>query len=85
MRNWKETYTELTLTLKFKNFKKAWAFMNEVASVAEEFNHHPDWSNVYNKVEITLTTHDEGNTITEVDYKLADAINEILKGYEFQH
>jgi len=85
MRNWKETSTELTLALKFKNFKKAWAFMNEVASVAEEINHHPDWSNVYNKVEITLTTHDEGNTLTEVDYKLADAINEILKGYEFQH
>ena len=85
MNNWKESAAELNISLKFKDFKSAWAFMNEVAIFAEEINHHPNWSNLYNAVYITLTTHDAGNTLTQLDYKLADAINEILKGYEFQH
>ncbi|MDE0771288.1 MAG: 4a-hydroxytetrahydrobiopterin dehydratase [Salibacteraceae bacterium] len=85
MNNWKETATELNLSLKFKNFKNAWAFMNEAAIAAENLKHHPNWSNVYNTVEITLTTHDAGNTVTSKDYELANVINDILKNYEFQH
>lgn len=76
---WKEENNKLTCSLHFKDFKQAMAFMNEVADVAEEMNHHPWWSNVYNKVEIELTTHDAGNTVTERDHKLASHINKIYE------
>ncbi|TPE45521.1 4a-hydroxytetrahydrobiopterin dehydratase [Pontibacter mangrovi] len=74
---WKEEDDKLTRSLTFKDFKQALAFINKVGEVAEELNHHPWWSNVYNKVEIELTTHDAGNTVTEKDFKLARRIDEI--------
>ena len=74
---WKEENNKLKRTLTFKDFKQAMAFMSQVAEVAEEKNHHPWWSNVYNKVEIELTTHDAGNTVTEKDYNLAQKIDQI--------
>ena len=58
---------------KFKNFAEAFAFMTRVALLAEQMNHHPDWSNSYNKVDISLSTHDAGG-VTERDIKLAQAI-----------
>lgn len=73
--NWIEEENQLTKTFKFKNFIDAWAFMSKVAIVAEKMNHHPNWSNVYNQVTIKLSTHDEGNTITELDRKLAKEID----------
>ena len=75
---WREEEDKLKRSLTFKDFKQAMAFMNEVAEVAEEMNHHPWWSNVYNKIEIELTTHDAGNTVTELDHKLAARIDEIF-------
>ena len=75
---WKEENNQLTQTFKFENFVEAFGFMSKVALVAEKMSHHPEWKNVYNKVEITLTTHDEGNTITEKDRKLAKAIDALL-------
>jgi 4a-hydroxytetrahydrobiopterin dehydratase len=48
----------ITKTYKFQDFQQAWAFMSDVAKVADEMNHHPEWSNVYNSVAVTLTTHD---------------------------
>ncbi len=75
---WKEKNNALTQTFKFKNFVEAWAFMTKVAMVAEKMNHHPEWSNVYNTVNITLTTHDKGNTITEKDRELAKKIDELI-------
>ena len=51
--------------------------MTEVAFKAEKFNHHPDWSNVFNKVQISLSTHDAGNVVTNKDLGLAQAIEEI--------
>ncbi|SIT89020.1 4a-hydroxytetrahydrobiopterin dehydratase [Pontibacter indicus] len=74
---WKETENKLTRSLEFKDFRAAMAFMNKVADVAEELDHHPWWSNVYNKVEIELTTHDAGNTVTDKDLELARRIDEI--------
>lgn len=74
---WKEENNKLTRSFEFKDFKTAMAFMNKVADVAEELNHHPWWSNVYNKVEIELTTHDAGNTVTEKDLELARRIDQI--------
>lgn len=75
---WKEENNKLNQSFEFKNFIEAFGFMSKVALVAEKLNHHPEWKNVYNKVEITLTTHDEGNTITEKDRELAKAIDELI-------
>ena len=66
----------------FENFRQAFAFMTEVAFVAEKMNHHPDWSNVWNKVRIRLNTHDAGNTVTEKDRELAAAIDKIYARYQ---
>lgn len=63
----------------FKNFKVAMRFINQVAEIAEELNHHPDWSNSYNRVKISLTTHDAGSQLTEKDYVLAERIEELAE------
>ena len=76
---WKEENNTLKRTIEFKNFIEAFGFMAQVAIIAEKMNHHPNWSNVYNKVSFELTTHDEGNKITDKDRKLASAIDELLK------
>ncbi len=76
--NWKEENNALTRSFKFKNFVEAWSFMTQVAMVAEKMNHHPDWSNSYNTVNISLTTHDKGNTVTEKDRELAEKIDKLV-------
>ncbi len=60
----------ITKTFTFKDFNAAWGFMSRAALVAEQMNHHPEWFNVYNRVEVTLSTHDAGG-LTEKDIKLA--------------
>ena len=65
---------------KFNNFIDAWAFMSSVALLAEKMDHHPDWSNVYNRVTIRLSSHDAGNKITDKDRKLASQIDKIGHG-----
>lgn len=62
----------------FHNFSEAFAFMTRVAMLAEQHNHHPYWTNVWNKVEIFLNTHDAGNIVTEKDHALAKAIDALL-------
>jgi len=74
---WLEEEDQLIKTFEFVDFKEAFAFMVRVAFIAEAYNHHPNWSNVYNKVEVRLNTHDAGNTVTEKDYKLAELIDKI--------
>lgn len=76
---WKEENNKLTRTIEFRDFVEAFGFMSRVAMIAEKMNHHPNWSNVYNKVNIELTTHDAGNVVTEKDKKLASAIDNLLK------
>ena len=78
MENWKEENDKLNRTFKFKNFIEAWGFMSQVAILAEKAAHHPEWKNIYNKVEISLTTHDKGNKITDKDRNLAAKINELI-------
>lgn len=78
---WLEENNELIAQFKFKDFKEAFAFLTEIALISEKMNHHPTWSNTYNKVEIRLSTHDAGNTITEKDRKLADCITKIGQKY----
>jgi 4a-hydroxytetrahydrobiopterin dehydratase len=68
---WIETNNQLHKKFEFKDF------MTKVALLAEKLNHHPYWTNVYNKVEIFLSTHDAGNVITEKDIKMAEAIDKI--------
>jgi len=77
----KESNNTLQAEFEFKDFVQAWSFMNQVALHAEKMEHHPDWSNSYNTVSITLTTHDDGNVITEKDRKLAKAIESIYQQY----
>jgi len=76
---WESNNNKLCRTFEFSDFKEAFAFMTHIAFIAEEQNHHPNWSNVYNKVTIELTTHDANNTITDKDHKLAKSIDSILK------
>ena len=64
--------------LTFADFAAAFAFMTRVAEIAEEHDHHPDWSNSGNVVEISLRSHDVGGVITERDVRLAQRINEVL-------
>ncbi|HMT28829.1 MAG TPA: 4a-hydroxytetrahydrobiopterin dehydratase [Bacteroidia bacterium] len=74
---WTEENNQLKKTFVFRNFVEAFAFMTRVALTAEKMDHHPNWTNVYNKVFITLSTHDAGNTVTEKDRKLANAIDKL--------
>ena len=75
---WQTTNNTLERTFLFPNFIEAFAFMTKVAMLAELHQHHPEWSNVWNKVTIRLTTHDEGNIITKKDVDLASAIDALL-------
>ena len=75
---WKEESNSFKKTFQFKDFTEAFAFMTRVAFIAEKMNHNPDWRNVYSRVEITLNTHDAGNTVTEKDHKLAEAIDKLF-------
>ncbi len=77
---WKEEKNQLKRSFQFTNFIEAFGFMSQVALIAEKMNHHPNWSNVYNKVDIALSTHDADNSITEKDRKLASEIDKIFKG-----
>lgn len=74
--NKQENVLEKTFT--FSNFIEAFAFMTKVALLAEKANHHPEWTNVYNKVVIKLSTHDAGNVVTDKDRKLAEAIDKMI-------
>ncbi len=76
---WKEENNHLVRHFEFANFIEAFGFMTRVAFIAEKMDHHPNWYNVYNRVEIRLSTHDAGNTVTERDYKLANAIDRVYE------
>jgi 4a-hydroxytetrahydrobiopterin dehydratase len=66
----------ITKHLKFKNFSQAWAAMSRIALLAEAMDHHPEWANVYNRLDITLTTH-SANGLSELDIKMASKIDQI--------
>ena len=75
---WTEEKNALVRSFRFRNFSEAFAFMTRVALLAEKMEHHPEWTNVYNRVDIRLSTHDAGNTVTEKDRMLADAIDRMI-------
>ena len=73
----REAYSKV---FKFSDFKQAFSFMTSIAMKAEQTNHHPEWENIYNKVTITLTTHDKGG-ITKLDYDMALFAESCFKNY----
>lgn len=75
---WHKTNNKLYRKFTFNNFSEAFAFMTRVALEAEKANHHPLWTNVWNTVEIWLSTHDAGDIVTAKDEELACAIDNIL-------
>jgi 4a-hydroxytetrahydrobiopterin dehydratase len=74
---WIEENNRLKKTFKFKDFNEAFSFMTRVALIAEKMDHHPTWTNTWNTVLIELSTHDAGNTVTNRDRNLADAIDKL--------
>ncbi len=67
----------ITKQFEFKDFVSAWGFMSQCAITAEKMNHHPEWFNVYNRVNVTLTTHDFGNKLSQFDVDLAKYMDEV--------
>ena len=76
---WTEQENKLHRQFTFGDFSEAFAFMTRVAIEAEKMDHHPEWKNVYNKVDIWLSTHDAGNKVTDKDRKLAEKIDGLVK------
>lgn len=75
---WIEEGNKLYRKFQFADFSEAFAFMTRVAIEAEKMNHHPLWTNVYNRVEIWLSTHDAGDVVTEKDHRLAARIDKLV-------
>ena len=76
---WIEKNDKLKRKFEFKDFNEALTFINRLATICESMNHHPEINWIYNKIELTLSTHDAGDKITELDYQLANKIDEIPK------
>ena len=74
---WVEQNNSLYRKFEFPTFREAFAFMTEVAQLSEDQDHHPDWSNSWNVVEIFLRSHDKGGKVTERDHRLAASIDEL--------
>ena len=84
LEDWQLREGKLHLKVVFANFVEAFDFMGKVALLAEAASHHPEWSNVYNRVEIDLTTHDAGG-ITELDFDLAEQIDRVSAEHTPDH
>ena len=76
---WQEQDNKLYRKFEFKNFSEAFAFMTRVALEAEKMDHHPLWTNVWNTVEVWLSTHSAGNVVTDKDRQLAKKIDALVK------
>ena len=76
---WQEKNNTLYKKFEFKDFNEAFSFMSEVAEIAEAQQHHPTWTNTWNKVEIWLSTHEAGNKVTNKDHKLAQEIDKVYE------
>jgi 4a-hydroxytetrahydrobiopterin dehydratase len=78
---WQEKNNKLYRKFQFKDFSEAFAFMTRVALEAEKMDHHPLWTNVYNSVEIWLSTHSAGDVVTNKDKQLAEKIDDLVLGF----
>jgi 4a-hydroxytetrahydrobiopterin dehydratase len=79
LNHWKFNGEHISKTFKFVDFSEAFAFMTRAALVAEQMNHHPEWSNVYNRVTVNLSTHDAGG-VTELDIEFAKRLEKLAPG-----
>lgn len=77
---WVIDNNRLCKTFMFTDFQAAFAFMTRVATLAEAMQHHPDWTNVYNRVDVRLNTHDAGGVVTDKDFALAQKMEEAARG-----
>jgi 4a-hydroxytetrahydrobiopterin dehydratase len=75
---WEQQNNSLYRKFQFKDFSETFAFMTRVAMIAEKMNHHPKWTNVWNTVELWLSTHDAGDIVTDKDRKLAEKIDSLV-------
>ena len=78
MNTWTEDNNELSKTFIFSSFKDAINWMVKASIEIEKMDHHPTWTNTYNKVHVRLSTHDAGNVVTEKDWKLAEVLDEVV-------
>lgn len=74
---WTEANNKLRKSFQFSDFSEAFAFMTRVAMLAEQLNHHPTWTNTWNRVDIELSTHEAGNKVTQKDRDMARAIDKL--------
>ena len=82
MDTWIKHPNSLEKTFRFESFIKAIEFVKRASNDIDTLNHHPEWTNIYNKVIVTLRTHDAGNVLTELDYRLAELLDVIYKEFE---
>lgn len=82
MDTWIKHPNSLEKTFRFESFIKAIEFMKRASIDIDTLNHHPEWTNIYNKVTVTLRTHDAGNVVTDLDYRLAELLDVIYKEFE---
>ncbi|MFM8995932.1 MAG: 4a-hydroxytetrahydrobiopterin dehydratase [Bacteroidota bacterium] len=75
---WELSDNQLKKTFEFKSFEAAMDFMQRATRVIAELDHHPEWTNVYNLVQVSLCTHDAGNVVTQKDYSLAEALDAVF-------
>ncbi len=75
---WYVVNNKLERQLEFNDYREALSFINKISEIFESMNHHPEINWTYNKIKLSLSTHDAGDKITELDYKLADSIDKIL-------
>lgn len=78
MTHWIKEENCLLKTFEFKNFETAIQFMQEASIEISLLNHHPEWTNIYNKVQVKLTTHDASNTVTQKDFDLAEILDRVF-------
>ncbi len=80
LESWNQTDNSLQKTFVFSSFVKAIRFMSAASTEIDALNHHPEWTNIYNKVLVTLRTHDAGNVVTDLDYKLSELLDRVYEG-----
>jgi len=85
LKQWRFEGDKIKRDYKFKDFLAAFDFMSKIAPIAESQQHHPEWFNVYNKVNVELTTHDAGNKVSTKDFKLAKEMESIFQTFRSSH